>query len=120
MERVMGVEPTSQPWEGRILPMNDTRIGWAYYSMAVTKKQPEMRDIFPHALRMNRRRSGKASPGGDPMKSEKKHPSVDLCLDPEQRLCPIFDSVSIRKFRVADRETMGVRVVDNCAEEHIQ
>ena len=54
------------------------------------------------------------------MKSEKKHPSVDLCLDPEQRLCPIFDSVSIRKFRVADRETMGVRVVDNCAEEHIQ
>lgn len=26
MERVMGVEPTCQPWEGRILPMNYTRI----------------------------------------------------------------------------------------------
>ncbi len=26
MERVMGVEPTSQPWEGRILPMKYTRI----------------------------------------------------------------------------------------------
>ncbi len=26
MERVMGVEPTYQPWEGRILPMNYTRI----------------------------------------------------------------------------------------------
>lgn len=25
MERVMGVEPTYQPWEGRILPMNYTR-----------------------------------------------------------------------------------------------
>lgn len=27
MERVMGVEPTCQPWEGRILPMNYTRVG---------------------------------------------------------------------------------------------
>ena len=26
MERVMGVEPTYQPWEGRILPMNYTRV----------------------------------------------------------------------------------------------
>ena len=26
LERVMGIEPTSQPWEGRILPMNYTRI----------------------------------------------------------------------------------------------
>lgn len=26
VERVMGVEPTFQPWEGRILPMNYTRI----------------------------------------------------------------------------------------------
>ncbi len=43
----------------------------------------------------------------------------DLRLDPEARLCPMFDSVSIKKFRVADRGEMGVRVVDNCAEEHI-
>lgn len=26
LERVMGVEPTYQPWEGRILPMNYTRM----------------------------------------------------------------------------------------------
>ena len=25
-ERVMGIEPTSHPWEGRILPVNYTRI----------------------------------------------------------------------------------------------
>lgn len=43
----------------------------------------------------------------------------DLRLDPEQRLCTKFDSTSVAKFRVASEETMGVRVVDNCAEEHI-
>ena len=26
LERVMGIEPTSQAWEARILPMNYTRI----------------------------------------------------------------------------------------------
>lgn len=31
MERVMGIEPTSQPWEGRILPMNYTRIVFSDY-----------------------------------------------------------------------------------------
>lgn len=25
LERVMGIEPTSRPWEGRILPVNYTR-----------------------------------------------------------------------------------------------
>lgn len=43
----------------------------------------------------------------------------DLRLNPELRLCPKFDSASIAKFRVAARNKMGVRVVDNCAEEHI-
>lgn len=41
-------------------------------------------------------------------------------LDPEQRLCPAFDSCSIKKFAAPDREEMGVYVVDNFAEEHIQ
>lgn len=43
----------------------------------------------------------------------------DLRLDPEQRLCPLYDAVSIRKIRVPEQENMGVRVLDNCAEEHI-
>ena len=43
----------------------------------------------------------------------------DLRLDPEARLCPAFDSVSIKKFAAPDPEEMGVRVLDNCAEEHI-
>ncbi|KKR86253.1 MAG: hypothetical protein UU34_C0018G0014, partial [Candidatus Curtissbacteria bacterium GW2011_GWA1_41_11] len=27
MERVKGIEPSSHPWEGRILPLNHTRTG---------------------------------------------------------------------------------------------
>jgi hypothetical protein len=54
---------------------------------------------------------------------KKKAPlkSMDnLRLDPQQRLCAKFDSVSVAKFPVAPRDKMGVRVVDNCPEEHIQ
>ncbi len=54
------------------------------------------------------------------MSKKHKHvPTVDLCLDPEARLCPEFDSVSIKKFAAPDAGEMGVRVLDNCAEEHI-
>lgn len=49
----------------------------------------------------------------------KKHETEDLRLDPRERICPNFDEVSIAMHPVADREEMGVRVVDNCAEEHI-
>ena len=52
------------------------------------------------------------------MKKDKKYPE-DFRLNPEQVLCPKFDQTSIAKFPVADREEMGVRVLDNCAEEHI-
>ena len=45
--------------------------------------------------------------------------TVDLRLDPEARLCPAFDCVSVKKFPAPDRGEMGVRVLDNCAEEHI-
>ena len=53
---------------------------------------------------------------------KKKAPAVEasLRLDPERRLCPQFDSCSIAKFPVGKRDKMGLRVVDNCVEEHIQ
>ncbi len=41
-------------------------------------------------------------------------------LDPEEALCPAYDSCSIKKFAAPDREEMGVCVVDNFPEEHIQ
>ncbi len=50
----------------------------------------------------------------------KKKKDSNVRLDPEQRLCPEFDSVSIKMFAAPDREEMGVRVLDNFPEEHIQ
>ena len=43
-----------------------------------------------------------------------------LRLNPQLRLCARFDDVSIAEFPVAAPGEMGVRVVDNCAEENIQ
>ena len=45
--------------------------------------------------------------------------TADLRLSPEKRLCAIYDEVSIKQFSAPDREKMGMRVLDNCAEEHI-
>lgn len=42
-----------------------------------------------------------------------------LRLEPEKRMCPIFDPVTIAKFPVAARGEMGYRVLDNFCEEHI-
>ena len=50
---------------------------------------------------------------------EQNIPTEDLRLDPEKRICPDFDATSIKLFPAPDREEMGVRVLDNCAEEHI-
>lgn len=50
---------------------------------------------------------------------KKKQQNQDLRINPEARLCPKFDQTSIALFPVADRDEMGVRVLDNCAEEHI-
>ena len=50
----------------------------------------------------------------------KKKKQECIRLDPEERLCPAFDSTSIKLFSAPDREEMGVRVVDNFPEEHIQ
>ena len=43
-----------------------------------------------------------------------------LRLEPEKRLCPIFDDAAIATFPVAPPEEMGFRVLDDCCEEHIQ
>ena len=52
-------------------------------------------------------------------KSEFRSTAEDLRLSPELRLCPKFDAVSIADFPIAAPNKMGVRVEDNCAEEHI-
>lgn len=49
----------------------------------------------------------------------KEKETVDLRINPQDIICPKFDHTSIAMFPVAKREEMGVRVVDNCAEEHI-
>mgnify|MGYP006923376555 FL=1 len=54
---------------------------------------------------------------------EKRHQQrtvEDLRLDPEARLCPIFDCTSIKLFAAPDPGEMGMRVLDNCAEENIR
>lgn len=52
-------------------------------------------------------------------KKENRMPTMDLRLNPEERLCPAFDRVSIKMFAAPAPGEMGMRVLDNCAEEHI-
>lgn len=51
---------------------------------------------------------------------KKKQEPDCVRLNPEERICPAFDSTSIKLFAAPDRKEMGVYVVDNFAEEHIQ
>ena len=43
----------------------------------------------------------------------------DLRLNPESRICPAYNSASIKKFYLPSYE-MGIRVEDNCAEENMR
>lgn len=55
--------------------------------------------------------------------NQKRHQqriTEDLRLDPEARLCPAFDCTSIKLFAAPDADEMGMRVLDNCAEENIR
>ena len=54
-------------------------------------------------------------------KRKKKTKELDenLRLNPEKRLCAKFDELCIAKFPVARPGEMGMRVLDNCAEELI-
>ncbi len=47
-----------------------------------------------------------------------KKETEDLRLNPEKRLCAQFDDRSIKMYSLPHPTKMGVRVVDNCAEEH--
>ena len=44
----------------------------------------------------------------------------NLRLNPQQRLCSAFDEKSLAEYPVADKDEMGFRVVDNCAQENIK
>lgn len=53
------------------------------------------------------------------MKKKKKGKESNIRLNPEERICPKFDETSVALFPVAAPGEMGMRVLDDCAEEHI-
>ena len=54
------------------------------------------------------------------MSKQEKDRTPVLRLEPEKRLCPAYDPVTIARYPVADPDEMGFRVLDNFPEEHIQ
>ena len=38
VERVKGIEPSSQPWEGHILPLNHTRCRWTSFYQSAARR----------------------------------------------------------------------------------
>ena len=60
--------------------------------------------------------SGKAEAGGECVKNRRKE---CIRLDPEEAVCPEFDSTGIKLSGIPE-EKMGVSVLDDCAQEHIQ
>ena len=72
-------------------------------------------DIFrPYFLR------GDQMPKAKKAINDRSDGKPSLRLEPEKRMCPIFDNVSIAKFPVAAPGEMGYRVLDNFCEEHIE
>ena len=55
----------------------------------------------------------------EPKRHRRRIPD-DLRLNPEARLCPAFDYTSIKLFAAPDDGEMGMRILDNCAEENIK
>lgn len=51
LERVKGVEPSYRPWEGRVLPMNYTRMSLFHYTIELRKIQPNF-GSFSTVLKM--------------------------------------------------------------------
>jgi hypothetical protein len=57
LERVKGIEPSSQPWEGHILPLNHTRLlaaltfikptaGWQLVCKRLSRRRHKTADRF--------------------------------------------------------------------------
>ena len=78
----------------RLCCFGNTFLGWS---------QPPLRILSVGVRRMKR----------------KQQVPPSLRVEPEKRLCPKFDEESIARFPVARRDEMGLRVLDDCAEEHI-
>ena len=77
----------------------------------------------PRLFCINRRKARTLSDGVSALKKKKENRPGGLPflrLEPEKRLCPIFDDAAIATFPVAPPEEMGFRVLDDCCEEHIQ
>ena len=51
-------------------------------------------------------------------KKNSKSIPENLRLDPKERLCPMYNSMSIKDFDLPDPKEMGFRVIDNYAEEN--
>lgn len=85
---------------GKPLPQNGNRFSRI--------NRPKSRTLFNGVSALKGKKENR--PGGLPC----------LRLEPEKRLCPIFDDVTIATFPVAPPEEMGFRVLDDFCEEHIQ
>ncbi len=55
-----------------------------------------------------------------PAVNDRSSRTPSLRIEPEKRLCPLFDPVTIATYPLATSEEMGFRVLDNFCEEHIQ
>lgn len=53
------------------------------------------------------------------MSKRKKRRMEDISVNPEARVCAMHDAAGIRKTETADPKRTGMRVLDNCPEEHI-
>lgn len=49
----------------------------------------------------------------------KKKDYLEIRINPDNRICSKFDEQSIARFPIAKPKEMGMRVQDDCAEEHI-
>ena len=55
-----------------------------------------------------------------PLPKERKDKTPALRIEPEKRLCPEYDPVTVKRYRAPEPGDMGFRVLDNFCEEHIQ